>query len=237
MAPLEGRRFGRTLAGRTVRTSPHLHIWAGKRSKELHYLALPFGRLLRRLKLVDPATCHFGSDSAERADVEFREGEVYYVLEAKSHQSTDAPNAVHKFFGLILKEVARDRRGKVTAGRKKDKERIAYGILVPAESFAELKEHFKGPGSLSASERKITRESGFAYFRRSFGKLGETGEEFGERYGVKHVFVYSFIADRVEHYRWSEFIDPEHEPVPIRVLEGSARQRFRRPVRAGAPPR
>jgi hypothetical protein len=65
--------------------------------------------------------------SKTQADLEFitKEG-AYWVIEAKSHDSKDAHNTVHKIFGELLKET----------GRPRDIHEIQYGVLLPYEGLS-----------------------------------------------------------------------------------------------------
>jgi hypothetical protein len=61
--------------------------------------------------------------SKKTADIEYiSESGQLWVIEAKSHDSKDAHNTVHKIFGELLKET----------GRKRDKE-CNYAILLPED--------------------------------------------------------------------------------------------------------
>jgi hypothetical protein len=58
------------------------------------------------------------------ADVEYRlaNGE-YWVIEAKSHDSSDKYNTAHKLFGELLKET----------GRARAEKQVHIGVLIPTE--------------------------------------------------------------------------------------------------------
>ena len=64
---------------------------------------------------------NFNCKSKTFADVEFiSESQQHWVIEAKSHNSSDASNTIHKIFGEILKETGRNNRNN-----------SKYAILIP----------------------------------------------------------------------------------------------------------
>lgn len=59
------------------------------------------------------------------ADIEFKsKAGLYWVIEAKSNDSTDAYNTVHKIFGELLKETGRTNRAE-----------CKYAILIPENAI------------------------------------------------------------------------------------------------------
>ena len=59
-----------------------------------------------------------------RADVEFKmQNGEYWVIEAKSRDSSDKYNTVHKLFGELLKET----------GRTRNEGMLRIGVLMPTE--------------------------------------------------------------------------------------------------------
>lgn len=62
------------------------------------------------------------------ADIEYRsKSGLHWIIEAKSHDSSDKHNAIHKVFGELLKETGR-------GGRQVEKSR--YGLLLPSDGLA-----------------------------------------------------------------------------------------------------
>lgn len=68
------------------------------------------------------------------ADIEFETEKFHWIIEAKSNNSGDAHNSVHKLFGELLKETGRERKGKSNLILK-------YAILIPDGSFYQKKLH------------------------------------------------------------------------------------------------
>ncbi|BCG18121.1 MULTISPECIES: hypothetical protein [Vibrio] len=69
---------------------------------------------------------NFSCKAKKYADVEYiSEDGTRWVIEAKSHDSSDRHNTVHKLFGELLKETGRPDRGG-----------CLYGLLIPAKSLS-----------------------------------------------------------------------------------------------------
>jgi hypothetical protein len=89
--------------------------------------------------------------SRKYADVEFISSSgIHWVIEAKSNDSSDAHNTVHKIFGELLKETGKNNRSN-----------CKYGILLPENStefysrlFQEInKQKYVGFGNLIPVEK------------------------------------------------------------------------------------
>lgn len=77
-------------------------------------------------KLKIKSTINKSCKSRKSADVEFKsEANLHWVIEAKSHESKDRHNTVHKIFGELLKETGRTNRSE-----------CHYAILIPKSAIS-----------------------------------------------------------------------------------------------------
>lgn len=123
--------------------------------------------------------------SKKHSDLEYidKSEQYHWRIEAKSHMSKDAYNAVHKIFGELLKET-----GRPPISDKK----IKYGILLD--------------GSY-CSDKKIT---GKEFFRKYFRHIEiEKYKKFGLLIPVDVVIVCDPKRNKVENFTWNQFIGAE----------------------------
>lgn len=126
-------------------------------------------------------------DTKDHADIEYiaSNGE-YLVIEAKSNETQDAPNTVHKVFGQLLKECSKSQR-RETADP-------ALAILIPDDM---------------PTDPKAPKEKGGDYYRRRFREiLPEKYLGFGTLVGAKYVFLCS-RGHYVKVYTWEGFYNGE----------------------------
>lgn len=124
-----------------------------------------------------------GSDTNQFADVEYlsKSGE-YIVIEAKSNETQDAPNTVHKVFGQLLKECGKH--------RFRSEYLPVLAVLIPDD----IPEDSKAP-----------KEKGSVYYGRRFRDIPEDKyRAFGELVGIRYVFTCA--RNRYVHiYDWNSF--------------------------------
>ncbi len=118
------------------------------------------------------------------ADVEFEsKAKVHWVIEAKSNDSKDAPNTVHKIFGELLKETGRTNRANCRqailipesavqfysrAFQSIDREKyIAFGELMPIDTVFT---------SCSTRVRKITWKSLYDVYKHGSDSISVESE-------------------------------------------------------------
>jgi len=115
------------------------------------------------------------------ADLEYLENDsnILWRIEAKSHMSKDAYNAVHKIFGELLKDT----------GRPSDESRtVKHGVLLD--------------GRYSENVRK----GGEAFFREYFQYIArEKYQGFGLLIPVETIIVYNLTNDPCS-FKWDQFI-------------------------------
>lgn len=148
-------------------------------------------------QLVAEIDCHFGGDSNDRADVElcidvtaWPEGMPRRILlEAKSHNSTDAPNTINKIFGQLLKETGKSIRNSWESSS------FCLAILIPIDGI-NCVQHGK----------PLKRGSGVEYYRRGFRRIPQDiFNAFGVLVNVRYVFAYSESNRSLNVYLWSQF--------------------------------
>lgn len=132
-------------------------------------------------------TIHNASgDTNEYADIELTTATgVLVAIEAKTHETRDAPNTVHKVFGQLLAE-----HGKTNPQRRKAS--ACFGILIPAEK----------PMNPDAP-----KSCGTSYYQRRFRNIPENKfEEFGVLVDAKYVFVFRRTRpQQLDVYGWMDF--------------------------------
>jgi len=125
-------------------------------------------------------------DTIQFADIELTStlGELI-AIEAKTHETRDAPNTVHKVFGQLLAE-----RGK-TNPRRKEKF-VSLGILIPAETPV---------------KEGAPKEDGKTYYQRRFRNIPkDIFKTFGILVNAKYIFVFQRTPDlKLDVYRWMDF--------------------------------
>jgi hypothetical protein len=90
-----------------------------------------------RLKRIVNQSCK----SKKFADIEYTsQADIHWIIEAKSYDSKDRHNAIHKLFGELLKETGRNRSGS----------NLQYGVLLPAEGL-----EFFGKGFAAVPKKKF----------------------------------------------------------------------------------
>ncbi|WP_297575913.1 hypothetical protein [uncultured Deefgea sp.] len=138
------------------------------------------------------ATIHNqNGDTGNFADIELTtsSGELI-AIEAKTHETRDAPNTVHKVFGQLLNEQ-----------RKKNEFRNAihpsFAILIPSE----VPDNPKAP-----------RQTGKDYYQRRFQEIPTNHfHGFGVLVNAKYVFVFKRSEPQALHvYTWSGFYNNEN---------------------------
>ncbi len=126
-------------------------------------------------------------DTSEYADIELTTatGELI-AIEAKTHETQDGPNTVHKVFGQLLAE-----QGKTNQQRKNSKN-TCFGILIPAEK---------------PTNPKAPKDFGKDYYQRRFRDIPKTKfQEFGVLVNAKYVFVFRRTTpQQLEVYKWLDF--------------------------------
>lgn len=116
------------------------------------------------------------------ADLEYldKNTSIYWRIEAKSHMSKDAYNAVHKIFGELLKETGRD-----TSSKKITK----YGLLIDGR-YCPTKKIF-----------------GKDFFMKCFSCINyDKYKSFGTIIPIENIFVFNITNDSVENISWNNFI-------------------------------
>ncbi|MGJ0514187.1 MAG: hypothetical protein ACR65O_00380 [Methylomicrobium sp.] len=130
---------------------------------------------------------HNGSgDTKFYADIELTttSGELI-AIEAKTHETRDAPNTVHKVFGQLLAE-----HGKTNPQREILLPK--FGILIPAET---------------PTNPHAPKSCGRSYYQRRFRDIPELKfEQFGQMVNAKYVFVFKRSGPkRLDVYHWMDF--------------------------------
>lgn len=122
---------------------------------------------------------NFNCKSKNCADIEYlSNSDRYFVIEAKSHHSSDGHNSVHKIFGELLKETGRSRG---------DKE-ITYGILIPKDYY--------------------NKKDGIGFYRKGFNEINRKKYiGFGKLIPISYIFVCSQKLSSIDVYTWESFYD------------------------------
>jgi hypothetical protein len=137
---------------------------------------------------------NFGNDSKEFADVEYiTKKNLHLVIEAKTHESSDAYNTRHKIFGQLLKE----------CGKKRDNQNIILGLLIYGDKP-------------SQNKKGIPKSKGTDFYRKGFSNIPEKlFINYANLVNAKYIFVYSSINSNVEIYSWRNFYSKEK---PIKTI-------------------
>jgi len=131
-----------------------------------------------------------GSDTNEFADIEYTSSESGLIaIEAKTHDTSNAPNTVHMVFGQLLRE-----HGKTNPERERNP--ASFGILIPAET----------PTSINAPN-----EAGVNYYQRRFRNIPrDKFFKFGTLVNARYVFVFKRTQPLLlEIYSWEGFYDKD----------------------------
>lgn len=130
---------------------------------------------------------NFGRDRKVSADVEFlAKNKEYLVIEAKTHETSNAQNTRHQIFGQLMKE-----HGKISESRPND---FVVGILIP--------------GGYPPSEvKKAPKEDGVTYYRDGFIEIPKSiFMSFCALVNAKYIFV-CHRNSHVDVYTWEDFYD------------------------------
>jgi hypothetical protein len=118
----------------------------------------------------------------KHSDLEYVEKKTntHWRIEAKSHMSNDAYNAVHKIFGELLKETGR--------GAILD-ETLKYGLLLDGRYCI---------------DKKI---SGKDFFMKYFSCINyEKYKQFGLIIPIEKIIVYTIDDGLIENINWNKFV-------------------------------
>lgn len=108
---------------------------------------------------------------------------ILWRIEAKSHMSKDAYNAVHKIFGELLKDT----------GRPSDEGRtVKHGVL------------------LDGRNSENVRKGGEDFFREYFQYIArEKYQKFGSLIPVEKIIIYNNLTNECRSFTWNQFIGVE----------------------------